>query len=204
MIRVPPGRAGRSWLRHRLATATRAAELLEQQLFILQREQRRVEQHARATGARWQELAHQAEQWLLRAVLAGGQRSLRLATPSEPAVVEITWTTRARVRYPVDASCELPDQSPSGVEVDTSAAVRHAREAHRDALRAAVRHGAAQAAVRAVEAEIKVTRQRLRALDQRWVPRLQEALQRLELTLEEQEHAEDITRRRALRAATRR
>ena len=37
--RVPPGRAGRLWLQHRLAVAQRGADLLDQKLRILRSEQ---------------------------------------------------------------------------------------------------------------------------------------------------------------------
>ncbi|MDQ3885789.1 MAG: V-type ATPase, D subunit, partial [Actinomycetota bacterium] len=97
--------------------------------------------------------ARDADTWLLRAVLAGGQRSLWLATPTGETTVEVTWTTTMGVRYPVDATCRLPGPSSSGEELDTGTAVIHARAAHREALQAAVRHAAARAAVRAVQAE---------------------------------------------------
>jgi V/A-type H+-transporting ATPase subunit D len=197
MIRVPPGRAGRSWLTNRLTTATRATELLDHKLRSLQQQQRRLHQRALATREQWQRVVHEADAWLLRAVLAGGQRSLRLATPTEKATVEITWTTTMGVRYPADAACRSPDPSPARGELDTGTAVLNARNAHREALQAAVRHAAALAAVRAVEAEITTTRRRVRALNQRWIPQLQQALWRLELTLEEQERQDRLARRNA-------
>jgi V/A-type H+-transporting ATPase subunit D len=102
------------------------------------------------------------------------------------------------VRYPADATCAPPDPSLSGGEVDSNTAVLHARTAYQAALQAAVRHATALAAVRAVQAELATTRHRLRALDQRWIPQLREALGHLELTLEEQEREDDIIRRRAI------
>lgn len=50
MIGVPPGRAGRLWLRRRLAAAERAVELLERKLRILRAEQDRLALLAQRTG----------------------------------------------------------------------------------------------------------------------------------------------------------
>ena len=53
-------------------------------------------------------------------------------------------------------------------------------------------HAAAAAAVRVLEAEEGATRRRLRAIEDRWMPRLQQALVQIQLGLEEQEHAEGV------------
>ena len=200
MIRVPPGRSGRLWLRDRLAAATRATTLLEQKLRTLREEQRRLAIRARDTGERWTEDATTAATWGLRAALAGGERALRLATTDDLATVTIGWTTSMGVHYPVETSCEPPHRVP-GLAVVGGAALVQAEHAYRVALESAVRHAAACAALRVVEHEIATTRQRVRALDRRWLPVLRKANADLALALEEQERAEGLTRRRARRQA---
>ena len=64
------------------------------------------------------------------------------------------------------------------------------REAHGRALEVAVRHAAAAAALRAVEAETLATRYRLRAVSDRWIPCLEQALDEVTFALEEQELAD--------------
>jgi V/A-type H+-transporting ATPase subunit D len=58
------------------------------------------------------------------------------------------------------------------------------------ALAAGVRSAAAEEAVRRVESEVAVTRRRLRALDKRWLPWLEQSLAELELSLEQAEQEE--------------
>jgi V/A-type H+/Na+-transporting ATPase subunit D len=192
-IRVPPGRTGRLWLRHRLDTASRGAALLEQKVRGLRDEQSRLAQRARCSGEEWAKQAQEAQSWLLRAALVGGQPAIRLAGMNEPAAVTITWTTAMGVRYPSDAVCTLPPaDSPS---LPGSMAIIRAAQAHRLALDVAVRHAVAIAAERVVGAEVTATSHRVRSLRQHWIPRLQEALARAELELEEQERAEGVRHR---------
>lgn len=201
MIRVPPGRSGRLWLRGRLATATRATTLLEQKLRTLREEQRRLSLRARRTSELWTEHATDAATWGLRAALAGGERALRLATTADLATVSITSDTSMGVTYPVETSCEPPHRPP-GVTVTGGSALERAERAYRTALESAVRHAAALEALRVVDREIATTRQRVRALDRRWIPQLRQAIADLELALEEQDRAEGLTRRRARNRAT--
>jgi V/A-type H+-transporting ATPase subunit D len=60
-----------------------------------------------------------------------------------------------------------------------------------------VRHAAATAAASTVDAEVTATRQRLRAIEDRWIPRLHAALAEVELALDELEHADGVRLRRA-------
>jgi V/A-type H+-transporting ATPase subunit D len=194
-LRVPPGRAGRLWLRRRLDTAEHGAALLDRKLRALREQQRRLAIQVHYTGEEWTGRARQAHTWLLRAVLAGGQRGLRLAGDGQSAAVAVTWTSAMGVRFPAEATCVLPADSPSSPSLPGSTAVVAAQRAHRAALQAAVRHAAALAAERAVSAEVAVTRQRARALRRHWIPRLSEALARVELELAEQERAEGVRHR---------
>jgi V/A-type H+-transporting ATPase subunit D len=68
--------------------------------------------------------------------------------------------------------------------------VARARLAHRAALDAAARHAAAAAAVRTVDDEVRATRFRLRAVQDRWIPRLEQALAEVTFTIEELERAD--------------
>ena len=89
-LSVPPERAGR-WLVRRLETARRAADLLDRKLKILQGELSRRRAAAAQTAARWDSCQADAEKWLLRASLLGGQRAIRLGGDSLPADVTITY-----------------------------------------------------------------------------------------------------------------
>lgn len=60
----------------------------------------------------------------------------------------------------------------------------------RAALTAAIRHAAAAAALRVIEAEALATRYRLRAVRDRWIPRLEQALAQVTFAIEEQERAD--------------
>jgi V/A-type H+-transporting ATPase subunit D len=62
--------------------------------------------------------------------------------------------------------------------------------AYRTALEAAARHAVVDAAVRRIDAEVLATRRRLRAVQNRWIPRLVEALREADAGLEELELAE--------------
>lgn len=189
--RHPPGRGGRLWLQRRLATARRAAGLLDLKLRILLREEQRFTTLAQQTGEAWQERCAEAERWLLRAAAVGGQRGLRPETHGAAAVVDIRWASVMGVRYPASATCSVPPELP-GAPVSATAAVPLAAAAYRAALAAGVAHAAALAAERVVAAEVASTRGRLRAIEDRWVPELEAALHRLEMALEELESADGV------------
>ncbi|MGZ4436936.1 MAG: V-type ATP synthase subunit D [Actinomycetes bacterium] len=201
MPRVPPGRSGRMWLTHRLAVASRAAELLDQKVRVLRQETERYALLAERTEADWARSCLEAEDWALRAVLVGGQAALRAAADHEPAEAALTWETTMGVSHPAQARCRLPvTTADDTLGPATVAAVT----AYRHALEAAVAHAAAVAALRAVEAELAATRHRLRAVTDRWMPRLEEALAAMVLSLEETERAEGVGLRWALRATQQR
>ncbi|WP_063728836.1 V-type ATP synthase subunit D [Streptomyces sp. RTd22] len=71
----------------------------------------------------------------------------------------------------------------------------HTGAAYRQVLLAGAEYAVAREAARIVGAEVAHTRQRVRALRRLWIPRLEEALARINLALEESEH-EDAVRRR--------
>jgi V/A-type H+-transporting ATPase subunit D len=179
------GRAGRLAARHRLAAARRAVDLLDRKLRILRAEQERAASLARRGRERWTAAAGDADRALVRLALIGGQRAVRLATPARPAAVELTWTTVMGVRYPDGATV-----TPGGPPVCGTAAA--AAEAARAALAAAVDAAVAAAAERALSAEAARVRRRLRAVEDRWVPRLEETLAELNRRIEEDERAEAV------------
>mgnify|MGYP001397614152 CR=1 FL=1 len=194
-IAVPPGRAGRLWLRRRLETAARGVDLLERELTALRRLHDDAAEAATRTGAEWRHLATAARAAQLRAELAAGARGLRIGLPEPLARVEISWTTTMGVRYPTDAQCTAAP--PDSRAVDCSAAVTLARTAHTAALQAAARHAAAAAPEQILAVQVDTTRQRVRALRHRWVPQLTHALRQREIELEEQERQDRIAARRA-------
>ena len=97
--------------------------------------------------------------------------------------------TEAGVTYPSTATVELPDRPPTpGTAALDVAADRTGR-----ALEAAVAHAAASAAARRVDAEQTATVRRLRAIRDRWLPRLEAELAETDLRLDETER-EEISR----------
>jgi V/A-type H+-transporting ATPase subunit D len=184
-LAVPPGRAGRIWLVRRLETARRGADLLDRKLRILQGEQARLQAAAEETAAQWDQSAAEARTWLLRAALLGGERTIQLAADGQPADVHVSYATTMGIRYPAEATCAI-----GSAATWDSPVVAHARLAHRAALAAAVRHAAAAAAVRIVDDEVRATRFRLRAVQDRWIPRLEQALAEVTFMIEELERAD--------------
>jgi V/A-type H+-transporting ATPase subunit D len=193
-LAVPPGRAGRLWLTRRLTVARRGADLLDRKLQVLQRELDQRRGTAARAAAEWEHRQADAECWLLRAALLGGERAIRLAAADTFAEVTISHAATMGVRYPADASCVTPP----AVGGD-SPALGAAREAHRAALAAAVRHAAAAEAFRVLQAETVATRYRLRAVRDRWIPRLEQALAEVTFALEELERADAARLRLAVR-----
>jgi V/A-type H+/Na+-transporting ATPase subunit D len=194
-LAVPPGRAGRLWLVQRLAVASRAADLLDRKLRVLTAELERAQAAARDSGREWDAACRDAQRWLLRAMLLGGERAVRLAGGVADAEVTVTYTVTMGARHP--AGGQYTTGEPEGWD---GAAVAQARQAHRAALAAAVRHAAATAAVAVMQAETDATRYRLRAVRDRWLPRLSQALAEVEFVLEEQERADAARLRRSREA----
>jgi V/A-type H+/Na+-transporting ATPase subunit D len=194
-MRVPPGRAGRLWLRHRLEVANRGVDLLDRKHRLLQREHERLGGLVQRTGAQWEAACEVAGTWQLRAGLLGGQRVLRLSAGGPPGEVEVVWRELMGVRFPYQVSYRPPDDG--GPPVIGTTALPSARAAYREALAAASRHAGALHAHQVVAAELLATRHRLRALRTRWIPRLEAALAEVELALDELERADLVRVRRA-------
>ena len=108
-VRHPPGRAGRPWLAHRLAVARRGAELLAEKQRALLRERARLEPLLAQARSDWEQRAREAEPWLARAAMLGGERQLDFV-PSALAEVTVGWRTILGVRCPADPRVELPPE----------------------------------------------------------------------------------------------
>ncbi|WP_228000291.1 V-type ATP synthase subunit D [Nocardia australiensis] len=193
---MPPGHAGRQWLRERLELAERGAGLLEDKLRILRPQRQRLRARVHETARAWQHHCREAQTWTVRATLLSGQRAVRLAAPERATTVTLTSTATVGIRYPEQATCTFPPET-DPTAVTSSSAVSMAQRAHRDAVDAAADHAVALAGLRIVEREFAATQLRARALRKRWLPRLHAALVQLELHLEEQERAEAIDRKLA-------
>jgi V/A-type H+-transporting ATPase subunit D len=154
----------------RLRSGRLAASLLDRKVKILRAEQERLRTHAEQSRARWLDRAREADLWGQRAALLGGQREFLRGTPAEGAEVDVEWGSIMGARYPVAATVRLPMQADRGAG---TAALIQADAAYRGAVEAAAAHAVASAAVRTVEAELEATGRRLRAISDRWLPRLE-------------------------------
>ncbi|MGW1622490.1 V-type ATP synthase subunit D [Streptomyces sp. NPDC002172] len=192
--RVPAGRAGRLRLRRSLATALRGADLLERKLRLLLDRERLARRAADEAGEVWRQRLAEADTWLVRGVLLGGEATLAEAVPTDRAGVDVTWAALMGVRHPATVSWTAPVRTPEEPTPPNSALV-HAETAYHAAVRAAAEHAAHRAAADLLAAEAVRTRQRVRALRRHWIPRLRAELAALELALEEGEHEEAVRRR---------
>lgn len=190
---VPPGRAGRLWLRRRLTTATRSRGQLDRKLHLLTAERRRLVSLEEQHRAEWERTCALGATWLDRAALLSGRDGIRTATASASLTAQVRWTITAGVSYPVMVTvCEPATTLPA---YHATTALPPAIAAYRSAVRAGAALGAVQAGRARLDHEIALTRRRLRALDTRWVPQLEESLRLLEATLEQFER-EDWARLR--------
>jgi V/A-type H+-transporting ATPase subunit D len=191
---VPPGRAGRLWLRRRQAVAERGRAQLDRKLRILLPQQQSHRMRTAHLQQQCVEASEQARTWVLRAALLGGEDALRSGAPLEPAEARVGWQVVMGVALPIDADVRFP--APSGFP-PANAAVGPAAEAVRRTVRSAVRLAAAEEALRRLDAEVAVTRRRLRAIETHWLPWLEAERARLEQALEQDEQDDGLRLRRA-------
>ncbi|MGZ6803977.1 MAG: V-type ATP synthase subunit D [Nocardioidaceae bacterium] len=190
-LHAPPGRAGRLWLQQHLAVARRGADLLDHKLRVLRVERQRLALQEERTRVAWEQASREADTWLVRGALLGGERALRLSRATEPARVEVVWDQAVGVRHPSHGLVTIAATRPGEGPLATAALVT-ARDRYRRALEAAVAQAVVEAAVRLVDAQEQATRRRLRAIERRWLPRLEESLTTVQLQLEEDEHADGV------------
>ena len=197
-LAVPPGRAGRPWLVQRLRVAYLTADLLDRKLLILRNEQDRLRSQEHQARQEWEASCAEADQWLLRVALLGRRRLITLAASREPADVAVRYALTVGIGYLAEATYAAP--APGTVE---GPALTAACTAATSAVTAAGRYVAAAEAVQKIDAEVNATRYRLRAIKDRWIPRLQDTLAKLERALEEQEHADGVRMRQVFGQAGR-
>jgi V/A-type H+-transporting ATPase subunit D len=196
-VRHPPGRAGRPWLAHRLEVARRGAELLDEKLRALMRERARLEPVVAQAREDWERSARDAERWLTRAAVMGGERQLALSSAAvvAPAAVTVRWRAILGVSCPAETTVVSAPQGALG----GGAALHCAAAAHRRALETALEIAAAQGALRRIDAELRATRLRRNAIVRTWIPAHEGALRHLELGLEELEREDGARLRRVTR-----
>lgn len=189
-LRLPPGRAGRLWLLHRIDAGRRGDDVLDQKRQALVREELRLRAEVADAEAGWRRSAADARRWLDRAALLGGERGLDLARfhAGGPAEIEVTWRSTLGVRHPAEARVVPLEETPSTLA--GTAALAPAAEGHRRALEAAARYAVASASHRRVAAELALTARRLRTIERRWLPEHEDALRELEIRLDEEEREE--------------
>ena len=139
----------------------------------------------------WEQAARDADVWLGRARLVGGERAFELACfyGGGATRVKVRWRRSLGVVYPAEAEVEAPPAADVSA-LGGGAALVFAVEAHRRALQAAAEHGAVSLALDRVRRELRSTTRRLRAVERRWIPRHESALTALELALDEGERQE--------------
>jgi len=192
-VRVPAGRAGRLWLRHRIAVADRGAGELERKVQLVSTEVRRRQAQVDQSRAQWQSACHEAERWMARAGFVGGIDAVRQAATT-PVEIDVRWTTTMGVRHPTGAAIELA----AVPDVAMSAAILQARQAFGNALRASVDVAMGESALATLESALRTTRRRARILRRHWLPRLQLQLYDLELSLEQAEQEDQARLRRVV------
>jgi V/A-type H+/Na+-transporting ATPase subunit D len=195
-LRIPPGRAGRLWLRDRLASARSAADLLDHKRRELESERARVGTILAQRTRAWRRAMAEAERWLARTDATAGGRAMRMAAALEPTVADVTlaWRQIMGVHYPIDIDVVLP-AAPSVASLDGGAALTGALAAYRAAVEAATAHAVARTAHERICAELERTIRRLRALELRAIPAHQQALDALELQLDERDREEGVSAR---------
>ena len=181
-------RAEKADVERRLATATRGAELLDRKQRILQRAIEGLEEKADTARRAWEEQAAEVARWLQRAAGLDGDDRLAQAVPAEPAAVQVLWGGAMGVSYPEGAECVLP----APIHAGGSSALAYTAVTHRAALEAAVAAASAGRALLLVSEELAATRTRQRAVENRWIPLLQEQLAGIERKVAEQELEESL------------
>ncbi len=205
-LRVPPGRAGRTWLVERLEMGRRGAELLDRKRQALLAERARVRGEASIARRTWEDAASQVVLWSRRAAILDGTGRLELLArhAKEPAVLELAWTNLMGARVPAVRAIVTPDPPPLSALGASSAAVLLAH-ACGEATTAAAHIAVAERADAAISSELARTARRLRALRERWIPQHEQALERLDLALDESQREQAVrvrwlTRRESLDA----
>jgi V/A-type H+-transporting ATPase subunit D len=190
--RVPAGRAGRLWLMRRIAIAAHGADQLDRKIRVLAVELAARRRQRETLARSWEAEIEEAQRWVTRAAVIGGSDAVANAA-AEPVRVTVEWTSTIGVHHPRRAA--LPDPFVPDAPL-ANAAVPYARSSFVKATRAGLDLAVADAAVAALAADLVRTRQRVRMLRRRLLPRLESQLQQLELALEQAEQDDHLRLRR--------
>ncbi|MDQ0210431.1 V-type ATP synthase subunit D [Arthrobacter bambusae] len=182
------GRAAKVRVERRLVTARHGARLLDRKQRILAEELERLQLRADLTRAEWERLAGEAALWLRRSAALDGSGQIAAAAPLESAGVQLRWAITMGVPHPEDAEWRHPAAHPMG----GSSALSYTRVLHRSALEAGVRLAAVQRAEMLLTTELAVTRTRQRAVENRWIPELENELLAIRRRLAAQELEEAL------------
>lgn len=185
-LRVPPGRAGRTWLVARLQVGRRGTELLDRKRQALLRERSQVRAQVAAASVLWEAAATRAMLWNERAsIVDGPSRIAMLASHAQAsATVKLTWSNMMGALLPAASEVAVPEAPPLAA-LGASAAAVIAGSACAEATRAAVAFAVAARAEQELAVELARTARRLRALRERWIPQHERALAQLDLALDE-------------------
>ncbi|KHL04215.1 V-type ATP synthase subunit D [Sinomonas humi] len=189
------GRAAIVAAERRLSAAQAGARMLDRKQRILAEELGRREAEAARAAEEWRKRAEDARRWLRRAEALDGADHLAEAGSQQEATVGVVWGTTLGAAHPVGNECVLPPLEPSGGGWSLHRCVA----AHRDAVFAAAASAVADRAVLLLASELSGTRRRLRVLEKRRIPRLEQELLEGRRQLEQQELEELLRMRWATR-----
>jgi len=113
-LRIPPGRAGRTWLVGRLEIARRGAELLDRKRQALLRERAAVRAEVEEARRAWHDAAAEVALWTARSSMLDGPARLELLTRhvDGQASVELSWANLMGARLPSVSAVALPAVPP--------------------------------------------------------------------------------------------
>ena len=192
-LRIPPGRAGRVWLVRRLQVARHGAELLDRKRTALLAEHAHLTAEAAAARVAWEDAARKVARWSTRAAVLDGTGHLELLARHVrgEAVLELEWSNLMGARLPAARTVSVPDPPPLSALGAGSATVVLAGVC-REATIAGARLAVAERAQSELAAELARAARRLRALRDRWIPQHEQALQRLDLALDESQREQAV------------
>jgi V/A-type H+/Na+-transporting ATPase subunit D len=185
-LRIPPGRAGRTWLLGRLEVAHRGAELLDRKRQALLAEYGRVQEELEQAQREWDDAVARVDTWTLRAGIVDGAARLELLArhACDQSSLELSWRNLMGAHIPRAEAIEVSDVPDLSALGGSSATVLLA-QACAEAVRAAARYAIAERAAAELAAELARAARRLRALRERWIPQHERALAALDLALDE-------------------
>lgn len=196
-MRVPPGRAGQLWLRHRRSVARHGVEVLRRKQHLLREERDRRVRDVERSQAAWATQCGDAERWMRRALEIAGRSALpAIRADAARASVVIGWARVMNIRLPHVASVSVPATLQRlTATLGGSSAFDRAAERAADAVTAAVEVAAAGAALAALDAELGATTRQIRLLERHRLPELETALLESTRRLEESEREDGIRSR---------